>query len=100
MNSFSKRSVIEVFQRAKAVNTQVWRDTLPTWCPGCGHLTALHGLYEAVRNNFDITYVILDNSIYGLTKGQISPIDKKRGIVCPSYPRQAGRQTWSDGVLD
>lgn len=148
MNSLSKRAVLEGLKRAKATRTMEWRDELPTWCPGCGHFTALHGLYEAVkvlkippqnfvvvsgigcsgrfpffikgfgfhslhgraiptavgikianpeltvvvvggdgdgvaiggghfphaaRNNFDITYILLDNSIYGLTKGQISP---------------------------
>lgn len=28
---------------------------------------------HAVRRNFDLTYVIMDNQIYGLTKGQLSP---------------------------
>jgi len=148
MNSLSKRSVESGFQRALKTNAQKWRDNLPTWCPGCGHFTALHGLYETVeklqippqnfvvvsgigcsgrfpffikgfgvhtlhgravplasgvkianpelevvivggdgdglgiggghfphaaRHNFDMTYLFLDNSIYGLTKGQISP---------------------------
>ncbi|MCP5051212.1 MAG: 2-oxoacid:ferredoxin oxidoreductase subunit beta [bacterium] len=151
MNSvdfLSKRSVIESLKKAKAAKTQKWRDNLPTWCPGCGHFTSLHGLYEAIenlgipskdfvlvsgigcsgrfpffikgfgmhglhgraiplatgikvanpnltvvvvggdgdgvgiggghfphgaRNNLDITYMLLDNSIYGLTKGQVSP---------------------------
>jgi len=148
MNSLSKRAVIEGLRQAKAANTREWRDVMPTWCPGCGHFTALHGLYEAVeklkipaknlvvvsgigcsgrfpffikgfgyhgmhgraipiatgvkianpeltvvviggdgdgvgiggghfphaaRNNFDMTYILLDNSIYGLTKGQVSP---------------------------
>ncbi len=148
MSSFSKRSVIDGLARAKAAGTKEWRDNLPTWCPGCGHFTGLHGLYEAVetlniqpkdfvvvsgigcsgrfpffikgfgvhglhgralpiatgvkianpeltvvvvggdgdgvgiggghfphaaRNNFDLTYILLDNSIYGLTKGQTSP---------------------------
>ncbi len=148
MNSLSKQSVIEGLQRAKAAKAQQWRDELPTWCPGCGHFTVLHGLYEAVeklqippenlvvvsgigcsgrfpffikgfglhglhgraipiatgvkiarpeltvlvvggdgdgvgiggghfphaaRNNLDLTYILLDNSIYGLTKGQVSP---------------------------
>ena len=148
MNLLSKRAVIEGLQKAKAGKTQQWRDELPTWCPGCGHFTVLHGLYEAIetlnipskdlvvvsgigcsgrfpffvkgfglhglhgraipiatgikianpdltvvviggdgdgvgiggghfphaaRNNLDITYILLDNNIYGLTKGQISP---------------------------
>jgi 2-oxoglutarate ferredoxin oxidoreductase subunit beta len=148
MSSLSKRSVVEGLQKAKEGKTKEWRDNLPTWCPGCGHFTALHGLYDAVehlgipskdfvvvsgigcsgrfpffikgfglhglhgraiplatgikisnpkltvvvvggdgdgvgiggghfphaaRNNFDMTYILMDNSIYGLTKGQVSP---------------------------
>jgi 2-oxoglutarate ferredoxin oxidoreductase subunit beta len=34
---------------------------------GGGHLP------HAARNNIDITYILFDNSIYGLTKGQTSP---------------------------
>jgi 2-oxoglutarate ferredoxin oxidoreductase subunit beta len=34
---------------------------------GAGHLP------HAVRRNVDITYVVMDNEIYGLTKGQPSP---------------------------
>jgi 2-oxoglutarate/2-oxoacid ferredoxin oxidoreductase subunit beta len=145
---FSKQAMLDGLKRAKANKTKEWRDTLPTWCPGCGHFTALHGLYEsakeleippkdfvvvsgigcsgrfpffikgfgfhalhgraipvatgikianpaltvvvvggdgdgvgiggghfphAARNNLNVTYILLDNSIYGLTKGQISP---------------------------
>jgi len=28
---------------------------------------------HAARSNFNLTYILLDNSIYGLTKGQVSP---------------------------
>lgn len=34
---------------------------------GGGHVA------HAVRRNFDITYIVMDNQIYGLTKGQLSP---------------------------
>ncbi|RMG59879.1 MAG: 2-oxoacid:ferredoxin oxidoreductase subunit beta [Deltaproteobacteria bacterium] len=34
---------------------------------GGGHLP------HAARSNVDITYILLDNSIYGLTKGQVAP---------------------------
>ncbi|HET9315887.1 MAG TPA: 2-oxoacid:ferredoxin oxidoreductase subunit beta [Vicinamibacteria bacterium] len=34
---------------------------------GGGHLP------HAVRRNIDLTYVVIDNQIYGLTKGQLSP---------------------------
>ncbi len=148
MSFLSKQSVIDGLNKAKASKTKEWRDNLPTWCPGCGHFTGLHGLYEAAeklkippkdfvvvsgigcsgrfpffikgfglhglhgraipiatgikvaspeltvvvvggdgdgvgiggghfphaaRSNFNLTYILLDNSIYGLTKGQVSP---------------------------
>jgi 2-oxoglutarate ferredoxin oxidoreductase subunit beta len=160
MKSLSKRSVIDGLREAKAKSIEQWRGTLPTWCPGCGHFTALHGLYEAVkvlkippknfvvvsgigcsgrfpffikgfglhgihgraiptatgvkianpeltvvvvggdgdgvgiggghfphaaRNNFNITYILLDNNIYGLTKGQISPTSPE-GMVSGTSP--------------
>lgn len=160
MNSLSKRAVIDGLKYAKSLKSQKWRATLPTWCPGCGHFTALNGLYEAVenlkipakdfvvvsgigcsgrfpffingfglhslhgralpvatgvkianpdltvvavggdgdglgiggghlphavRNNFDMTYILLDNSIYGLTKGQIAPTSPL-GMVSNTSP--------------
>jgi 2-oxoglutarate ferredoxin oxidoreductase subunit beta len=45
----SKQSVIDELNKAKASKTKEWRDNLPTWCPGCGHFTGLHGLYEAAE---------------------------------------------------
>ena len=32
---------------------------------------------HAIRRNIDITYIVMDNQIYGLTKGQLSPTSKK-----------------------
>src|ERR1700686_1891919 len=31
---------------------------------------------HAIRRNLDLTYIVMDNQIYGLTKGQLSP-DRK-----------------------
>ncbi len=47
---------------------------------GIGHIP------HAVRRNPDITYVVMDNSIYGLTKGQASPTTprstkERKGLV-------------------
>ncbi len=47
---------------------------------GMGHLA------HAARRNVDITYVIHDNLIYGLTTGQTSPTSKK-GFVTKTSPR-------------
>src|SRR5512135_659725 len=38
---------------------------------GGGHVA------HAIRRNIDITYIIMDNQIYGLTKGQLSPTSPK-----------------------
>jgi len=147
MSLLQKRHVLEALERAKATKAKQHRDSLPTWCPGCGHFTPLQALYEAMerlqipgrnfvlvsgigcsgrfpffikgfglhalhgraipvatgvklanpelcvvvvggdgdgigiggghfphaaRSNFDLTYIMLDNAIYGLTKGQTS----------------------------
>ena len=38
---------------------------------------------HAIRRNVDITYIVMDNQIYGLTKGQLSPTSK-RGLATVS----------------
>ena len=47
---------------------------------GAGHLA------HAVRRNPDITYVVMDNEVYGLTKGQTSPTSPV-GFKTRSTPR-------------
>jgi 2-oxoglutarate ferredoxin oxidoreductase subunit beta len=46
---------------------------------GGGHLA------HAVRRNLDLTYVVMDNQIYGLTKGQLSPTSPRglRSVTSP-----------------
>jgi 2-oxoglutarate ferredoxin oxidoreductase subunit beta len=46
---------------------------------GGGHIP------HAARRNVDITYLVFDNGIYGLTKGQTSPTSVE-GFVTPSTP--------------
>ena len=38
---------------------------------------------HAIRRNLDLTYLVMDNQIYGLTKGQLSPTSP-RGTKTPS----------------
>jgi len=40
---------------------------------------------HVVRKNIDITYIVMDNSIYGLTKGQVSPTSNV-GLVTSTTP--------------
>jgi 2-oxoglutarate ferredoxin oxidoreductase subunit beta len=41
---------------------------------------------HAIRRNADITYIVMDNQIYGLTKGQLSPTSAKgRKTVTSTY---------------
>jgi 2-oxoglutarate/2-oxoacid ferredoxin oxidoreductase subunit beta len=40
---------------------------------GDGFGIGLHHFMHAARRNMDITYIVMDNNIYGLTKGQTSP---------------------------
>lgn len=45
---------------------------------GGGHIPHL------VRRNMDITYIVMDNQVYGLTKGQLSPTAAKGRITVTS----------------
>jgi 2-oxoglutarate ferredoxin oxidoreductase subunit beta len=51
---------------------------------GAGHFV------HAVRRNVDMSYVVMDNRIYGLTKGQASPTSREdfETATTPDGPRQ------------
>lgn len=55
---------------------------------GDGYGIGLNHLIHAIRRNVDITYVVMDNGVYGNTKGQTSPTTS-RGTATPSSPRGA-----------
>lgn len=40
---------------------------------GDGYAIGMNHTIHAIRRNIDITYIVMDNQIYGLTKGQTSP---------------------------
>ena len=52
---------------------------------GDGYGIGLGHLIHAMRRNVDITYVVHNNQIYGLTKGQTSPTSE-HGLVTKSTP--------------
>ncbi len=62
--------------------------TLVVGGDGDGFSIGLGHLPHAIRRNVDITYAVLDNGIYGLTKGQSSPttevdFKRSRGLAGP-----------------
>lgn len=48
---------------------------------GDGFGIGLNHFVHAARRNIDITYIVMDNQIYGLTKGQMSPTSPKDFIT-------------------
>ena len=52
---------------------------------GAGHFT------HAARSNVDMTYVVMDNRIYGLTKGQTSPTSAQ-GFLSKTSPEGSGER--------
>lgn len=53
---------------------------------GDGFAIGMSHFVHAVRRNVDITYVVMDNQVYGLTKGQTSPCSET-GFKTKSTPR-------------
>src|SRR6267143_7162703 len=93
----------------KTYRTQVHND----WCPGCGDFGIVNAIQMTLlemqmephrvavfsgigaghivntgRRNLDFTYVLYDNQVYGLTKGQASPTLPK-GLKTKSMPSPA-----------
>ena len=52
---------------------------------GDGYGIGVGHFIHALRRNIDLTYVVMDNQIYGLTKGQGSPTTE-RGMATKSTP--------------
>jgi 2-oxoglutarate ferredoxin oxidoreductase subunit beta len=58
---------------------------------GDGYSIGVGHFIHAVRRNMDMTYVVMDNRIYGLTKGQFSPTSREdfETATSPEGPQQA-----------
>jgi 2-oxoglutarate ferredoxin oxidoreductase subunit beta len=58
---------------------------------GDGYSIGVGHFIHAVRRNMDMTYVVMDNRIYGLTKGQFSPTSREdfETATSPDGPQQA-----------
>ncbi|KMY53689.1 MULTISPECIES: 2-oxoacid:ferredoxin oxidoreductase subunit beta [Bacillaceae] len=55
---------------------------------GDGFAIGMGHTIHAMRRNIDLTYIVMDNQIYGLTKGQTSP-RSAQGFVTKSTPKGA-----------
>lgn len=59
----------------KLVNHEL--TVIATGGDGDGYGIGLSHSLHAMRRNIDITYIVMDNNIYGLTTGQVSPTSRK-----------------------
>lgn len=57
---------------------------------GDGYAIGMGHFLHTVRRNPDITYIVMDNHVYGLTKGQISPTSDL-GFATKSSPKNIER---------
>ncbi|WP_047152555.1 2-oxoacid:ferredoxin oxidoreductase subunit beta [Aneurinibacillus tyrosinisolvens] len=53
---------------------------------GDGFAIGMSHTIHSIRRNMDVTYIVMDNQIYGLTKGQTSPRSSE-GFVTKSTPK-------------
>ena len=73
---------------AIATDTKLTNPDLDIWViSGDGDALSIGGnhLFHALRRNIDLQYILFNNEIYGLTKGQYSPTSKV-GTRSPSTP--------------
>ncbi|WP_127583872.1 2-oxoacid:ferredoxin oxidoreductase subunit beta [Paenibacillus koleovorans] len=59
---------------------------------GDGFAIGMGHTVHAIRRNIDMTYIVMDNQIYGLTKGQNSPRSAK-GFINSKYTPQGSIET-------
>jgi 2-oxoglutarate ferredoxin oxidoreductase subunit beta len=81
--------VLPVAQGVKLANDQL--DVIAVSGDGDAFSIGLGHFIHAVRRNVNITYIVVNNMIYGLTQGQTSPTSPK-GFVSKSSP-QGSKET-------
>lgn len=70
MNSIHGRA-LPIAQGVKLSNPEL--TVLAVGGDGDGYAIGLNHTMQAMRRNIDLTYIVMDNHVYGLTKGQTSP---------------------------
>jgi 2-oxoglutarate ferredoxin oxidoreductase subunit beta len=74
---------VAVAQGVKMANTDL--TVVVTGGDGDGYGIGVGHLIHAIRRNVDLTYIVMDNQVYGLTTGQTSPTSAK-GAKTKSTP--------------
>ncbi|WP_028782857.1 2-oxoacid:ferredoxin oxidoreductase subunit beta [Thalassobacillus devorans] len=75
--------VLPIAQGVKMANKNL--KVIASGGDGDGFAIGMGHTVHAIRRNLDITYIVMDNQIYGLTKGQTSPRSEK-GFKTKSTP--------------
>lgn len=76
--------LLPVAEGIKLANTELY--VIGTGGDGDGYGIGLGHFIHAVRRNIDLTYIVMNNQIYGLTTGQTSPTSLL-GVRTKSTPR-------------
>jgi len=87
INSFGVHSIhgraLPMAQGVKMANQEL--TVIASGGDGDGYAIGMGHTIHSIRRNIDLTYVVMDNQIYGLTKGQTSP-SSAHGFVTKTTP--------------
>lgn len=87
---------LPVAQGIKLVNPEL--TVIAAGGDGDGFAIGTAHTIHAIRRNIDITYVVMNNQVYGLTKGHTSPLSNK-GFVAKSTPHGSIEAPLKPGIL-
>ena len=87
VNSYGVHSIhgraLPMAQGVKMANQEL--TVIASGGDGDGYAIGMGHTIHSIRRNIDLTYVVMDNQIYGLTKGQTSP-SSAHGFVTKTTP--------------
>lgn len=88
INSYGVHSIhgraLPMAQGVKMANQEL--TVIASGGDGDGYAIGMGHTIHSIRRNIDLTYVVMDNQIYGLTKGQTSP-SSAHGFVTKTTPQ-------------
>lgn len=87
---------LPIAQGIKLANSEL--TVIATGGDGDGFAIGTNHTLHAMKRNIDITYIVMNNQIYGLTKGHTSPLSQK-GFVSKSTPQGNTQSPLKPGLL-